>query len=291
MGLFDKKTPKEKEIEEEALKELNSYKANNYAKYKLFLQRFGVLNMGGSEKKVFNNTYSKVKKEIKKEGLPANKVKLRFIGLLSEIYGEELKYDSNKKFYERPMTIKDEKEKKLEKKFKIKFQNRTWFKCTIEEKKLTTFSNANRREVDYAYVFVEDNYLEIVKESVFLKSNMGNRKIYYENIASIDYDARGKLHLSNSLIINLKASETVQLKNIQEKDVNIINSRYDSFLRHKNNENTVDINNIPKKKEIENKNDNDNPMKKIKEAKELLDMGAITEEEFDKIKAKYLKDF
>ncbi|MBE6504469.1 MAG: SHOCT domain-containing protein [Methanobrevibacter millerae] len=120
---------------------------------------------------------------------------------------------------------------------------------------------------------------------------MGNRKIYYENIASIDYDARGKLHLSNSLIINLKASETVQLKNIQEKDVNIINSRYDSFLRHKNNENTVDINNIPKKKEIENKNDNDNPMKKIKEAKELLDMGAITEEEFDKIKAKYLKDF
>lgn len=43
-----------------------------------------------------------------------------------------------------------------------------------------------------------------------------------------------------------------------------------------------------------NLNDNisyDIPFKKIKEAKELLDIGAITQEEFDEIKSKYLKDF
>jgi len=32
------------------------------------------------------------------------------------------------------------------------------------------------------------------------------------------------------------------------------------------------------------------PMAKIKEAKELLDMGVITQEEFDEIKAKYLAE-
>ena len=32
-----------------------------------------------------------------------------------------------------------------------------------------------------------------------------------------------------------------------------------------------------------------NPMEKIKEAKELLDIGAINQEEFDEIKEKYLK--
>lgn len=36
--------------------------------------------------------------------------------------------------------------------------------------------------------------------------------------------------------------------------------------------------------------DDVNPIQKIKEAKELLDMGAITQEEFDMVKTKYLKD-
>ena len=59
------------------------------------------------------------------------------------------------------------------------------------------------------------------------------------------------------------------------------------FLHHKNNatQNTVVI------EKTSSESDKVDPMKKIKEAKELLDVGAITEEEFDKIKAKYLKDF
>lgn len=45
------------------------------------------------------------------------------------------------------------------------------------------------------------------------------------------------------------------------------------------------------KSKTKNKKDDVNHMQKIKEAKELLDMGAITQEEFDMVKSKYLKDF
>ena len=44
------------------------------------------------------------------------------------------------------------------------------------------------------------------------------------------------------------------------------------------------------KTKTKTKKDDINPMQKIKEAKELLDMGAITQEEFDMVKSKYLKD-
>ena len=57
-----------------------------------------------------------------------------------------------------------ETEIKLEEKFGIQFQNRTWFRCTIEERKFSTFSNTDGRDVDTAYVIVEDTYLEIAKE-------------------------------------------------------------------------------------------------------------------------------
>ena len=34
---------------------------------------------------------------------------------------------------------------------------------------------------------------------------MGSRQIFYDNISSIDYDARGLFHLSNGMIINTKS--------------------------------------------------------------------------------------
>ena len=55
--------------------------------------------------------------------------------------------------------------------------------------KRSTFSNTNNRNVDTAYVFIEDKFIEIFKESAWLKTNMGSRKIYYDNIASIDKTA------------------------------------------------------------------------------------------------------
>lgn len=168
-----------------------------------------------------------------------------------------------------------EKEIKLEEKFGIPFQNRKWFECTIEEMRFSTISNANNRDVQHAYVFVESTFLEIIKESVFLKSKMGARKIYFENIAGIDYDSRGKLHLSNNLIINLKSSEHIQLKNINENWSKYITDKYEQYLFNKNS------NNVQSR---ERGNDVDDLMKYA----ELYEKGLLTKEEFDLMKSKLL---
>lgn len=168
-----------------------------------------------------------------------------------------------------------EKEIQLEEKFGIKFQNKNWFECTIEEMKYSTFSNTNRRDVDHAYVIVEEEYIEIAKESVFIKTNMGHRKVYYQNVASIDYDARGKFHASNSLIINLKSSEHVQLKNISEYWVKYITDKYEQYL-FKGNNNSV--------KSVENSNNIDDLMKYA----ELYEKRLITKEEFNLKKAEIM---
>ena len=166
-------------------------------------------------------------------------------------------------------------EKELEAKFGIQFQNRTWFECTIEEMRFSTISNANNRDVQHAYVFVEPTFIEIIKESVFLKSKMGARKIYFENIAGIDYDARGKLHLTNNLIINLKSSEHIQLKNISENWAQHITEKYEQYLSNKNN---------PNVQTRESGNNVDDLMKYA----ELLEKGLITKEEFDMKKAEIM---
>lgn len=69
-------------------------------------------------------------------------------------------------------------------------------------------------------MIIYEQYIELYKESVFIKSDMESRKIYFENITSIDYDKRGKLHLSNSVMINTKTIERpIQLKFVSEKNI------------------------------------------------------------------------
>jgi len=195
----------------------------------------------------------------------------------SEFKNDNKKYKSenNELIKQKVEKEKLENEIKLEEKFGVQFQNRTWFACTIEEMRFSTFSNANNRDVQRAYVFVESTFLEIIKESVFLKSKMGARKIYFENIAGIDYDARGKLHLTNNLIINLKSSEHIQLKNIQENWAQYITDKYEEYLVNKN------ANNVQSR---ESGKDVDDLMKYA----ELFEKGLVTKEEFDIKKAEIM---
>ena len=117
--------------------------------------------------------------------------------------------------------IQNNKIQEIKEKFGIDLSDKTWFECTIEELRESTFFNDTRRDVNTCYVIIYDKYIELIKESVFIKSDMGGRKIYFENINSIDYDKRGKLHLSNSVMINTKAGErAVQLKFVPEKNYN-----------------------------------------------------------------------
>lgn len=171
---------------------------------------------------------------------------------------------------------------KIENKFNVNLKGKYWFQCTIEEIKASTFFNEPRRDVDTAYVVLEDLYILIIKESVFIKTDMGRRKIFYDNIASIDYDKRGVFHASSSLFINLKSSDTIQLKFIKEKDANELNKRLEDFItnKHQLNKNNGD-----------NCNNNDQIVSKADELvkyAELYKEGFLTKEEFEMKKKELL---
>ena len=278
MGLFDKKTSEEKQIEKEALIEIKTYKYDNYLRFRRIIPRYGITTMGISEQRFFKKIVNKIEKEIKNGSLTKEDVENRVVELLSEKYGEPMSVDeTNEKFEQQRVELAQQTEIQLEQKFGIPFRNRVWCKCTIEEMRHSTFTNSNTRDVQNAYVFVEDAYLEIVKESVFLKSKMGNRKLYYENISSIDYDARGRLHLSESLIINLKSAEYVQLKYVPENYINYITSKFEQYLTGRNYVVETTETNV----------NNSNADELLKYA-ELLEKGLITKEEFDLKKAEIM---
>ena len=165
---------------------------------------------------------------------------------------------------------------KLEQKFGVPFQNRLWFKCSIEEIRHATFSNANQRDFMDCYVILEDTYMLIVKESVILKSKMGNIKIFYDNIAGIDYDARGLLHLSNSLDIHLKSSGKVELKYVTDEMVDMVTGKFNEYMGNKINNSNESMGN--------NRNSNVDDLVKLAE---LYEKGLLTKEEFE-IKKKEL---
>ena len=68
--------------------------------------------------------------------------------------------------------------KKIEDKFNIDLTGKKWFKCSIEEIKYSTFQNEPHRNSDFAYVIINYDNIEIFKESTWIKSNMGSRKIF-----------------------------------------------------------------------------------------------------------------
>ena len=116
----------------------------------------------------------------------------------------------------------------FEEKFGVSLEGKKWFKCSIEEVKYSTFTNQPVRNFDNAYVIINEDNIEIIKESVWLKSNMGTRKLYFYNITSIDFDARGKLHASSSAIINTKSAEHVQLKFVTKENFDLMNNAFES---------------------------------------------------------------
>ena len=125
----------------------------------------------------------------------------------------------------------NEKIRKLEEKFNIDLTGKEWFECSIEEVKYSTFNNQPNRNIDTAYVIINEDNVEILKESIWVKSNMGTRKIFYDNITSIDFDARGMFHASSSVIINTKSAEHIQLKFVGENNYNLLNDAFERYIK------------------------------------------------------------
>ena len=174
----------------------------------------------------------------------------------------------------------ENKKNEFEEKFGISLADKLWFKCSIEEVKYSTFSNQPVRNIDYAYVIVNEDNFEIYKESYWLKSNMGSRKLYFYNITSIDYDARGKLHASSSIIINTKSAEHVQLKFVTKDNFDLMNNAYESYLEKTHNPQQT----APIQQNISTTSAADELLKYA----ELYEKGLLTKEEFDMKKSELL---
>lgn len=172
------------------------------------------------------------------------------------------------------------KKTEFEEKFGISLTGKQWFKCSIEEVKYSTFTNQPVRNIDNAYVIINEENIEIFKESVWLKSNMGSRKLYFYNITSIDFDARGKLHASSSAIINTKSAEHVQLKFVTKENFDLMNNALESYLNktHKPQQTA------PIQQNISTTSNADELLKYA----ELYEKGLLTKEEFDMKKAELL---
>lgn len=182
----------------------------------------------------------------------------------------------HKKEEEKLLTKEEKKIRKLEEKYNVDLTNKTWFECTLEEIRHGTISNNPQRDVVRAYIIVNENNLEILKESLFIKSNMGNRKIYFNNIASIDLDTRGKFNLSCQSTIHTKSSEHITVKNIDEDSYNEMVNAYNSYLENKD--------------KLQNNSSVSTADELLKYA-ELYEKGLLTEEEFNMKKEELLKKY
>lgn len=220
--------------------------------------------------KFFEIIYKKVNNEIKNNILSAKKVQPRLIELLDERYGVDGEL------------IKKQIEKKEEliKNFKIKFgidlSDKVWFHCSIGEMRQSTFGNDQRMKIVWGYVIIYDQYIEIYKESVINKSDMGHRKIFFENVTSIDHDKKGTFNLSSSVMINTKSDErAVHLRNVSDENYNLLVEAFDSYMHQKINRDSTSTQTASAADEL------------LKFA-ELYEKGLLTKEEFDAAKKKLL---
>ncbi len=219
----------------------------------------------------YSEKYNKYLKDSKAKNLEKEKEKARKEEEKRIKNLEKERENARKEEERRIKNLEKRKEKvmNLKEKFNIDFTGKKWFECTIEEVKYSTFSNQPRRNVDTAYVVIDDDCIVILKESVFIKSNMGSRQIFYDNISSIDYDARGLFHLSNGMIINTKSAEHIQLKYVSEENYNLVHDAFEKYKR-KPLETTI----------ISQSNKADDLVKYA----ELFEKGLISEEEFNELK-------
>lgn len=290
-GLFNKKTPEEKEFDEKLKYYVGGLSFSDYYREKAKEHGKIVTQVN------FLYVKSILKDEFEYGSLSVNDMEKR-IDELMELDVTCIKYDILDKGYntsliKTPQDIqdflevtfdgksdqshnKDFRQKVLFEKYGINTDEAYCFRCSIEEQRSHTFGNETYRKPSQAYVALFDDYIAIAKESAILQSDLGIRKVFFRNVASIDYDARGKVSLSNSLFIHLKSAESVQLKLLSEKDVAEVQTRFENYMAEKDAPNTVQI-----------KQETSNADELLKYA-ELYKQGILTEEEFEAKKKELL---
>ena len=246
--------------------DINDFLGEKYTeKYYESIKKAKEKNLEKERKKAEKEEAKRVK-ELEKEKKKAEKEEAKRV---KELEKEKQRAEKEEEQRIKNLEKRKAKIKKLEDKFNIDLTGKKWFECSIEEVKYSTFQNQANRDYDHAYVIINKDNVEIIKESVWIKSNMGTRKIFYDNITSIDFDARGKFHLSSGMIINTKSAEHIQLKFVSEKNYNLLNDAFEEYMRK------------PQETPIISQSSKADDLVKYAD---LYEKGLISEEEFNKLK-------
>lgn len=142
---------------------------------------------------------------------------------------------------------------------------------------ITPLGGSDKDSHNGVVIIPEQDGLMLNRKDIIRGKNAGEQFIRYEDIISIGYAKKGLLLNLGTLTI-MTIGGKIKLINITPKEGNRFVSSIQQILtsvKSKTNESNIVQQQI-------------SPMEEIKKAKELLDNGIITEEEFNKLKNKYL---
>ncbi len=176
--------------------------------------------------------------------------------------------------YEGKLVSLNLKNKEFAKKAKELFENSEYVTFNKEYRKKPGLNGTDEDSRCKVVVTHQEDGLILNRKGAFLGGNKGSQFIKYADIASIGF----KKGLVSGQVEIMVPGGKIVIKKVNPK----LGNMFVSAVQEK-------IMEAKSKTEVPVIQEQVSPMEEIKKAKELLDMGAITKEEFEKIKNNYLK--
>lgn len=149
------------------------------------------------------------------------------------------------------------------------------FQCSIDEER-TNWMGEKISERRDATVRVFKDRLIIYKTGVFIKSDLGSRTIYFQDISSIDFDKAGIFYITSSIKIILRGGEFVTLLYCEEDKYLALNGEWSNYKE-----------NLMKPEQIQS-NPEMTPADELLKYADLYERGFLTKEEFEQKKKELL---
>ena len=227
-------------------------------------------------------TWSKINKQVKSElhdgTIEPQDISSRIDQLLIEYGNPKVMEKKERKAQEDAEKLRLQSELKSEKDRQKALQlgvENFDFKCSLHEKRMSTFGN-QKEDIVEGYCILHEDKLVIKKFSVWKKSPMGDKIIPYSNINAIDFDKAHSFHVTSSIVISISGFEPIILKHTNEQDFQRLN---EAWLNYNNS--SVESQTVIQKSEI-------SAADELLKYAELYKQGLLTEEEFEAKKKELL---
>ncbi|WP_304103066.1 SHOCT domain-containing protein [Methanobrevibacter ruminantium] len=149
------------------------------------------------------------------------------------------------------------------------------FQCSLDEER-TNWMGERISERRDATVRVFKDRLVINKTGVFIKSDLGSRTIYFQDISSIDFDKAGIFHITSSIKIILRGGEYVTLLYCDEEKYAVLNGEWanykENLMNPQPNQSNPEMTNVDE----------------LLKYADLYERGFLTQEEFEQKKKELL---